>query len=111
MPRGRRALIHRGDVWDAEIPGVGTHPVVVITRDTAIPVLSSLVCVLVTSRFREHLAEVPVGSSEGLDHDSAANCDNIFTLPRELLRRRRGRLDAVKLAQLDAALAIALGLE
>lgn len=111
MPRQRRALIQRGDIWDAEIPGVGAHPVVVATRDTAIPVLSSLVCVLVTSSFRGHVAEVPIGPPEGLDHDSAANCDNIFTLPKQVLTRRRGHLDVAKLAALDAALTIALGLD
>jgi len=111
VPRQRRALIQRGDVWDADIPGVGIHPVVVITRDTAIPVLSSLVCVLVTSSFHGHVAEVSVGHQQGLDHDSAANCDNIFTLPRHVLTRRRGHLDAAKQAELDAALTIALGLD
>ena len=111
MPRQRRALIHRGDVWDADIPGVGLHPVVVVTRDTAIPVLSSLVCVLVTGTFYGHVAEVAVGPQQGLDHESAANCDNLFTLPRRVLTRRRGHLDTAKLTELDAALTIALGLD
>lgn len=111
MPRPRCTLIQRGDIWDAEIPGVGVHPAVVITRDTAIPVLSSLVCVLITSTFHGHVAEVAVGREEGLDHDSAANCDNVFTLPVRVLTRRRGRLGAARLAQLDAALTIALGLD
>ena len=110
MPRQRRALIQRGDVWDADISGAGIHPVVVVTRDSAIPVLSSLVCVLVTGRFHGHVAEVSVGRSQGIAHESAANCDNIVTLPRQVLTRRRGRLDTVKLAELDAALTIALGL-
>lgn len=109
MP-GRRALIQRGDVWDADIPGVGVHPVVVVTRGTAVPMLSSLVCVLVTSTFHHHVAEVALGPEHGLDHDSAANCDNVFTLPRAVLSRRRVRLDTAKLAELDAALTIALGL-
>ena len=111
MSRQRPALIQRGDIWDADIPGVGIHPVVVVTRDTAIPVLSSLLCVLITSSFHGHVAEVSVGQSQGLDHDSAANCDNIFTLPRQVLTRRRGRLDTAKFAELDAALTIALGLD
>ncbi len=110
MPR-RRPLIQRGDVWDATIPGVGAHPVVIVTRDAAIPVLSSLVCVLVTSTFHDHVAEVPVGPAEGLEHDSAANCDNVFTLPRSVLTRRRGHLAHSKLADLDDALTIALGLD
>ena len=86
------------------------HPVVVITRDTAIPMLRSLVCVLVTSTFHHHVAEVEVGPDEGLDHDCAANCDNLFTLPRAVLAHRRGELGPAKRQQLDAALMIALGL-
>lgn len=111
MPRRQRALIARGDVWDAAIPGVGTHPVVVVTRDAAIPMLSSLICALVTSTFHGHVAEVEVGRDEGLDHDSALNCDNLFTLPNAVLTRRRGRLSLAKLQQLDRALTIALGLD
>ena len=111
MPRSKRALISRGDVWDASIPGVGTHPVVVVTRDTAVPVLSSVVCVLVTSSFHGHVAEVGLGTDEGLQRECAANCDIVFTLPKEFLTRRRGRLGPARLAQLDQALTIALGLE
>lgn len=111
MPRHRRALIRRGDVWDADVPGVGVHPVVVITRDTAIPILSSLVCVLVTSTFHHHVAEISLGAEEGLDHDCAANCDNVFTLPTRVLTRRRGRLGPARLSDLDLALTIALGLD
>ena len=110
MPRRLRAVATRGDVVDAEIPGVGRHPVVVVSRDTAIPVLSSLVCVLVTSSFHGHVAEVEVGRDEGLDHDCAANCDNVFTLSKAILSSPRGRLGPAKLAQLDTALSIALGL-
>jgi len=110
VPRQRRPLIHRGDIWDADIPGVGVHPVIVITRDTAIPVLSSVVCVLVTSTFHEHVAEIEVGNDVGLDHDSAANCDNVFTLPITVLSHRRGHLGPEKLHQLEVALRIALGL-
>jgi mRNA interferase MazF len=111
MPRRQRGLISRGDVWDAAIPGIGTHPVVVVTRNTAIPVLNALVCVLVTSTFHGHVAEVELGLSEGLDHDCAANGDNVFTLPKDVLVRRRGHLGPNKLTQLNRALVIALGLE
>jgi len=111
VPRRQRALIARGDVWDATIPGVGTQPVVVVTRDTALPLLTSAVCALVTSTFRGHVAEVEIGPNEGLDHDSAVNCDNLFTLPKNVLTRRRGRLGPTKLTQLDRALIVALGLD
>lgn len=103
-------MIVRGAVWDADIPGVGRHPVVVVTRDSAIPIVSSVVCVLVTSSFHGHVAEVEVGEDEGLDHTSAANCDNLFTLPKRILARHRGGLGPAKLRELDRALMVALGL-
>jgi mRNA interferase MazF len=102
-------VIARGDVCIADIPDVGRHPVVVVTRDTALPVLTSVVCVLVTTRVRGHVAEVQVGQDEGLNQESAANCDNLFTLPTATLRPV-GRLGPAKLHELDGALAIALGL-
>ena len=111
MPRQRRALIRRGDVWDAAIPVIGNHPVVVVTRDRAIPLLSRVVCVLVTSTFHHHVAEVALGRDEGLTRDCAANCDNLFTVPVACLTRHRGHLGFTKLAQLDTALTIALGLD
>lgn len=80
-----------------------------MTLDTALPVLTSLVCVLVTTRVRGHVAEVHVGHDEGLDQEGAANCDNLFTLPTTTLRPV-GRLGPAKLHELDGALAIALGL-
>lgn len=110
MPRRQRALIGRGDVWDAQVPGVGTHPVVIVTRQSAVPLLSALVCALVTSTFHGHVAEVELGLAEGLDRDCALNCDNLFTLPKEVLVRRRGQLAPDKLTQFDRALVVALGL-
>jgi mRNA interferase MazF len=102
-------VIARGDVCIADISGVGRHPVVVVTRDTALPVLTSVVCVLVTTKLRGHVAEVQVGQDEGLEQEGAANCDNLFTLPKTTLRPV-GRLGPAKLHELNGALAIALGL-
>lgn len=102
-------MITRGDVCVADIPGVGRHPVVVVTRDTAVPVLTSVVCVLVTTRVRGHVAEVQVGPNEGLREECAANCDNLFTLPKSVMRRV-GRMGPAKLHELDEALAVTLGL-
>lgn len=82
----------------------------VVTRDSAIPVLSALVCVLVTSTVHGHVAEVELGRDEGLDHPSAANADNLFTLPKSVLIRRRGRLPSMQVAALDVAIKIAVDL-
>ncbi len=102
-------MIARGAVCVADIPDVGRHPVMVVTRDTAVPVLTSVVCVLVTTKIRGHVAEVRLGQEEGLQQESVANCDNLFTLPKSILRPV-GRLGPAKQAELNGALAIALGL-
>ena len=83
---------------------------VIATRGSAVSLLSLLVCVLVTSSFRGHVVEVEVGVQEVLDRPSAANCDNIFTLQKRALTRRRGALGLAELAELDRALMVALGL-
>jgi mRNA-degrading endonuclease toxin of MazEF toxin-antitoxin module len=52
-----------------------------------------------------------VGAEHGLDHDCIANCDNLFTVPKSSLARRRGRLGPAELSRLDEALKVALGLD
>lgn len=102
--------MHRGEVWDADIPGVGRHPVVIVSRESALPVLSAIACVLVTSSWHGHLAEIELNAEEGLAHASSANCDNLFTVNKVDLQRRRGELGPARIAQLDTALGVALGL-
>jgi mRNA interferase MazF len=84
---------------------------VVLTRDVAIPHVSGIVCAIVTSTIRGLPSEVLVGTGSGLDHDSVVNCDNIYTLRRERLTRKRGELGPELVLSLDAALSVALGLE
>ena len=102
--------MNRGDVYDAPTP-VGPHPVVIVTRETAIPVLANVTVVLVTSTIRGLRTEVPLGPEEGLARECVANCDNLFTVPRSALGRRRGTLGPAERRRLDEALRIALGLD
>lgn len=103
-------MIARGEVWDADL-GSEVRPVVVLTREVAIPVLRSLVCVAVTSTVRGHVAEVALSRSHGLREPSVANCDWLLTVPKDRLQRRRGELDPLTMRRLDAALVVALGLD
>jgi mRNA-degrading endonuclease toxin of MazEF toxin-antitoxin module len=74
-------------------------------------VLSSLVCVAVTSTVRGHPAEVELARSHGVREPSAANCDWLITVSKDRFLRRRGELDPPTARRLDAALVIALGLD
>jgi mRNA interferase MazF len=101
--------VNRGDVYDADLPG-GRRPVVILTRNWAIPVLTSVTLAGITSRIRGLPTEVPVGQNHGLDGESVVNCDTIFTAPKSSLRRRRGELDPESLDRLRSALLLALDL-
>lgn len=105
------SLVDRGDVFDAELPGLGVRPVVIVSRQVAIPVLSNVAAALVTSTVRGHPAEVSLGAENGLNDDCVANCDNVVTLPKRRLVRRRGSLSFAQTEALDRALRFALGLE
>lgn len=104
-------LIDRGDVFDADLGDVGAHPVVVVSRETAIPLRANVTTVLVTSVQRGHPAEVTLDSRYGLDRDCVANCDEIHTLRKVDLTRRRGSLDVEGMSAIDEALRISLGLD
>jgi len=87
------------------------RPVVVLTRDRAIPILANVTVAAVTGTIRDLPTEVPLGPAQGLAHDCVANCDNLFTIPKRALGGRRGQLDPESLTRLRAALMVALDLE
>jgi mRNA interferase MazF len=103
--------LNRGEIYDVEWPGAGRHPAVIVTRQTAIPVLRNVTVALVTSTVRDLPTEVPVGERQGLDRDCVVNCDNLLTVPKAALVRRRGELDPPELDRLEDALRIALELD
>ena len=84
---------------------------VVVTRDRAIPILANVTVAAVTGTIRELPTEVPLGRQHGLARDCVVNCDNLFTIPKQALGRRRGELDPESGGRLRAALMIALDLE
>jgi mRNA interferase MazF len=84
---------------------------VIVTRDRAISVLANVTVAGVTATIRGLPTEVPVGGGEGLARDSVINCDNLFTVPKSSLGRRRGQLGSESLGRLRGALLIALDLE
>jgi mRNA interferase MazF len=94
----------QGDLWLLEPPNGKRRPVLVVTRNEAIPVLSALVVAPITSTIRSIPTAVAVGPSEGIDHDSVASFDSLATVPRSLLTRRLGRLDPIRLVEICTAL-------
>lgn len=100
----------RGEVyWASLAPPFGRRPVVVLTRDAAIPVLNAVVTAPVTATMRAIDSEVALGPDEGLRDECIASCDNLLTVPKAAFDPDPvGALGPPKLVLLDWALRYAL---
>ena len=67
----------------------------VVTRDAAIAVLHSVVCVPITRTIRGIRSEVEVGEPEGLPSASVIGCDTVLTIPKSALDAQPARQHAV----------------
>jgi len=56
-----------------------TRPALLLTRELAVPHLTWITVAPITSRIRGIGVEVPVGPTNGIDHDAVINLDNIMT--------------------------------
>ncbi len=75
-----------------ETPNGKRRPGLVVSRNEAIPVLNNLVVAPVTTTIRNIPTCIPVGTDEGLDHDSVATFDNLASVPKSILTTRLGAL-------------------
>ncbi len=78
-------MVARGEVAWLELEQEGRRPVVVLTRDEAIPRLRNIVVALVTRTIRGIDTEVQIGPADGMPVECAISLDNLRTVPRSLL--------------------------
>ncbi|MGQ9683724.1 MAG: type II toxin-antitoxin system PemK/MazF family toxin [Anaerolineae bacterium] len=82
---------------------------VVVSRQVLIDSrFSTVICAPVYSTHDGLSTLVPVGVEEGLMHDSSIHCDELVSLPKEVLTNCVGALPSAKLEALGRALRIAL---
>lgn len=102
-------MVNRGEVWWVEHPEVGRRPHLVLTRQSAIPVLHAYIAVAATRTIRGIPTEVRLGSSDGMPEDCALSLDNIAVVPHGYFTERITRLGPDRLSQVCSALATATG--
>lgn len=102
-------MVGRGEVWWAEHEEHGRRPFLVLTRESAIPVLHRVICVPVTRTIREIPTEVRITVDDGMPTECALSVDNVTLVPRAVLTERICRLRGEKMAEVCRALAIATG--
>jgi mRNA interferase MazF len=99
----------RGELWWCELPEIGRRPVVVLSRDAAIPRLGRALVAPCTTTIRRLPSEVvlepgidPVGSL------TAVNLDSVESVSTGMLVERLGRLGDDRLRQICTALEVAV---
>lgn len=104
--------MRRGDVyWHAFQAPDKRRPVLILTRNSAIPFLHSVTVAPITSRVRGVSSEVLLTPDDGMPQACAANFYNIQTVSKQKLGERITGLSARKLAEVSAAASFALGLD
>jgi mRNA interferase MazF len=81
-----------------------------VSRDEAYSLRTRVTVVPLTRTIRGMATEVRFGPSDGVPRAGVANADELVTIPRDLLVERIATASMARMAELDDALAFALGL-
>ena len=106
------AAILRGEVYWLDFTSAagsemaGTHPCVIVQNDVGNKHSSLTIVVAVTSNLRA--ASLPVAvllkaGEGGLTHDSVAHCGHVYTIDKQRLGKRLGRLTQARMVEVDQA--------
>lgn len=99
----------RGEVWWCELPEIGRRPVVVLSRDAAIPRLRRALVAPCTTTIRGLASEVVVEpDSDPVPRRSAVNLDSVESVSVAVLVGRLGRLADTRMREICGALEVAV---
>jgi len=104
-----RSFPGRGEVWWCELADIGRRPVVVLSRDAAIPRLRRALVAPCTTTLRGLPSEVVLEpDSDPVPRRSAVNLDSVESVSVAVLVERLGRLADGRMRQICDALAVAV---
>ena len=99
----------RGEVWWCELPEIGRRPVVVLSRNAAIPRLRRTLVAPCTTTIRGLPSEVLLDPSDDpIPRPSAINLDSVESVAIAVLVERIGQLADVRMREVCAALEVAV---
>ena len=104
-----KVLLARGEVWWCELPELSRRPVVVLSRDVAIPRLRRVVIAPCTTNTRDLPSEVVLDPAvDPIPRPSAVNLDSLESVAVGTLTDRLGRLSDQRMRQVCDALNVAV---
>jgi mRNA interferase MazF len=86
-----------------------TRPVVVLTRNSAIPLLSTVTVAPITSTIRGVASEVALNEDDGMKGPCAVSLHNIIIVPQSLIGRRVAQLNPQRMSEICRALQFSVG--
>lgn len=99
----------RGELWWCELPEITRRPVVVLSRDAAIPRLRRAVIAPCTTTIRGLPSEVVLEpAADPVPQLSAVNLDSIESVSVGVLLARLGRLSDERMREICRALSVAV---
>jgi mRNA interferase MazF len=103
--------MRRGEVWWADLPlPAGRRPVLLLSREAAYKVRSSITTAVITRTIRSIPVEVLLGKEDSMLVKCAVNLDEIITIPKSSLVERITALSPVKMSAVARAITFALDL-
>lgn len=103
--------MQRGEVWWAELETPsGRRPVLLLTRNSAYRLRTSVTIATITRTIRSIAVEVPLGPEDGMPSKCVVNLDDINTISKSMLTERVTMLSLEKLAAVTKAIVFALDL-
>lgn len=102
--------VRRGEVWWCDLPEVSRRPVLVLSRDAAIPRLRRALVAPCTTTIRGLSSEVHLEPGDDpVPLPSAVNLDSMESVSVATLTERLGALSDERMRQVCVALAVATG--
>ena len=99
----------RGELWWCELPEIGRRPVVVLSRDAAIPRLGRTLVAPCTTTIRNLASEVVLEPGDDpVPRRSAVNLDSVESVSTAVLVDRLGTLSSDRMHEMCAALEVAV---
>ena len=103
--------MRRGEVWWAELPQpTGRRPVLLLARDAAYSVRTSVTVAIITRTVRNIPVEVLLEQEDGMPAKCVVNLDDILTIPKSRLTERITTLSPEKMTAVVKAIVFALDL-
>ena len=99
----------RGELWWCELPDIGRRPVLVLSRDAAIPRLRRTLIAPCTTTIRGLPSEVRLEPGhDPVTRTAAINLDSIGNVPIAVLVERLGALSDERMREVCDALEVAV---